>query len=231
MSGTLYGIGIGPGDAELMTLKSVRLIKESRVIAIPKSGDGERVALNIAKQAVSLEGKNIIELDMPMTKDKEVLATSHYAAAEKIIEHLKDGDNVAFLTLGDPTIYSTYIYVQKIVKEEGYNAELIPGVPSFCAVSAKLGEALVETDQPLHIIPGSYGKLRDSMKLSGTKVLMKSGRAFRDVKAELTELGLLECAKMVENCGFDNERVYKSLAEADESAGYFSIIVVKDIEK
>lgn len=231
MRGTLYGIGIGPGDAELITLKAVRLIKESGVIAIPKSGEGERVALNIARQAVPFEGKEILELDMPMTKDKELLQRSHHTAAEKIIEQLEAGVNVAFLTLGDPTIYSTYIYVHRIVKEKGYNAEIIPGVTSFCAVSAKLGDALVETDQALHILPGSYGRVREGMKLPGTKVLMKSGKAFSDVKAELSELGLLECSQMVENCGLDNERVYKSMAEAEAGAGYFSIIVVKDADR
>jgi precorrin-2/cobalt-factor-2 C20-methyltransferase len=228
MNGTLYGVGIGPGDAELITLKAIRVIKESSVIAVPKSGDGERVAMNIAKQVVTLDKKELIELDMPMTKDQEMLHFSHDTAADTIIEYLKRGHDVAFLTLGDPSIYSTYIYVHRIVKEKGYKAEIIPGVPSFCAVSAKLGEALVETSQPLHILPGSYGNLREGLELSGTKVFMKSGKAFGEVKAALTELDLLENAKMVENCGLENERIYDSLSDAESKAGYFTIIVVKD---
>ena len=149
-------------------------------------------------------------------------------AADTIIGYLERGIDVAFLTLGDPSIYSTYIYVHRIVREKGYKAEIIPGVPSFCAVSAKLGDALVETSQPLHIIPGSYGNLREGLELSGTKVLMKSGKAFGEVKAALRELGLLENAKMVENCGLESERVYSSLTEAEAKAGYFTIVVVKD---
>jgi precorrin-2/cobalt-factor-2 C20-methyltransferase len=231
MSGTLYGVGIGPGDTELITLKAVRVIRQSSVIAVPKSGDGERVALNIARQAVPLDGKEIIELDMPMTKDADVLRFSHNQAADIIIEYLQRGIDIAFLTLGDPSIYSTYIYVHRIVKEKGYRAEIIPGVPSFCAVSAKLGDALIETSEPLHVIPGSYGNLRESLQLSGTKVFMKSGKAFGEVKEALTELGLLENAKMVENCGMDNERIYDSISDAESKAGYFTIIVIKDNKK
>lgn len=231
MSGTLYGVGIGPGDPELITLKAVRVMKESGVIAVPKSGDGERVALNIARQAVPLNEKELIELDMPMTKDREILRFSHIQAADTIIEYLDRGIDVAFLTLGDPSIYSTYIYVHRLVREKGFKTEIIPGVPSFCAVSAKLGDALVETSQPLHILPGSYGDLRESLQLSGTKVLMKSGKAFGEVKTALTELGLLESAKMVENCGLENERIYDSLSDAESKAGYFTIIVVKDKNK
>lgn len=229
MAGILYGIGVGPGDPELMTLKAVRTIRESGVIVVPKSGDGERVALGIARQAVpEIEKKQLLEVDMPMTKDAAVLRASHQAAAEKIIALLRDGVNVAFLTLGDPTIYSTYIYVHRIVLEKGFEAQIIPGVPSFCAVAAKLGDALVETSEPLHVIPGSYGDLRSSLLLRGTKVLMKSGKAFAEVKSELSELGLSGGAQMVANCGMESEKIYRSLDDTDGSACYFSVIVVKD---
>jgi precorrin-2/cobalt-factor-2 C20-methyltransferase len=231
MTGILYGVGIGPGEPELITLKAVRVIKECGVIVVPKSGDGERVALNIARQAVPEIGeKLIVELEMPMTREREALRASHLKAAETIMDFLVDGLSVAFLTLGDPTVYSTYIYVHRIVGDRGYPTEIIPGVPSFCAVSAKLGDALAETSQPLHIIPGSYGNLRESLELSGTKVFMKSGKAFGEVKTTLTELGLLENAKMVENCGLESERIYCSLSEAESESGYFTIVVVKDNE-
>jgi precorrin-2/cobalt-factor-2 C20-methyltransferase len=207
------------------------VIKECGVIVVPKSGDGERVALNIARQAVPEIGeKLIVELEMPMTREREALRASHLKAAETIMDFLVDGLSVAFLTLGDPTVYSTYIYVHRIVGDRGYPTEIIPGVPSFCAVSAKLGDALAETSQPLHIIPGSYGNLRESLELSGTKVFMKSGKAFGEVKTTLTELGLLENAKMVENCGLESERIYCSLSEAESESGYFTIVVVKDNE-
>jgi precorrin-2/cobalt-factor-2 C20-methyltransferase len=229
LTGTLYGVGIGPGDPELLTLKAVRIIRESSVIAVPKSWDGERVALGIARQAVpEIETKQLLELAMPMTKDEAVLRSSHQMAADIVIGYLRQGTDVAFLTLGDPSVYSTYIYVHRLVRAAGYAAEIIPGVPSFCAVSAKLGDALVETSEPLHVIPGSYGKLRESLSLRGTKVLMKSGKAFQQVRTELQSMGCLDKAKMVANCGMKNEMIYDSLADADASACYFSVIVVKD---
>ena len=229
MNGTLFGVGIGPGDPELITLKAIRIIGQSAVIAVPKSGEGERMALNITRQAVpSLAQKPIVELDMPMTRDKALLRSSHINAADTIIDYLSNGKDVAFLTLGDPSIYSTYIYVHRLVKEKGHKAEIIPGVPSFCAVSAKLGDGLVETSQALHVIPGSYDNMSDSIKLGGTKVLMKSGKAFAEVRQKLREADLSQNAKMIENCGLETERIYNSLEDADASAGYFSIIVIKD---
>lgn len=232
MIGILYGIGIGPGDPELMTIKAVRLIKSCSVIAIPRSGDGERVALSIAAQAVpELSEKHIIELEMPMTRDKEMLRRSHEAAASTIISYLSNGLDVAFLTLGDPTVYATYIYVHRIVKDRGYQTKIVPGVPSFCAVAAKLGDCLVETSQSLHIIPGSYGTLEDALILNGTKVLMKCGKSFPQIRERLRVLGLSGQTKMIENCGLANERVHDTLDTADDNAGYFSVIVIKDTKQ
>jgi precorrin-2/cobalt-factor-2 C20-methyltransferase len=228
VEGTLYGVGIGPGDAELVTLKAVRIINECGIIAVPKSGDGEKLALNIARKAVpNIDCKTIIALDMPMTRDSELLHKSHLKAAESVISYLKEGISVAFLTLGDPTVYSTYIYLHRIVREKGYKTEIIPGVPSFCAVSAKLNDCLVESSQSLHIIPGSYNGLEEGLKLPGTRVLMKCGKAFPQVRRLLFEMELDRKTKMVENCGLENERIYIDISEADEKAGYFSVIVIK----
>jgi precorrin-2/cobalt-factor-2 C20-methyltransferase len=229
MTGTLYGVGVGPGDPELMTLKAVKTIRQSAVIAVPRTGGSDMVALGIAARAApGLETKRILEVDMPMTKDQETLRACHEKAAGQIVEILKQGENVSFLTLGDPSIYSTYIYVHRIVRKKGYTAELIPGVPSFCAASAKLGDSLADASQPLHILPGSYGNLREGLALRGTKVLMKSGKAFEEVKAELAAAGLLSCARMAVNCGMENERILETMDDAADASGYFTIIVVKD---
>lgn len=229
MIGTLYGVGVGPGDPELMTLKAVKTIRQSSVIAVPKTNGSDRVALSIAARAVpEVQTKQVLEVNMPMTKDSRVLLESHEKAAEQIIDFLKTGVNVSFLTLGDPTIYSTYIYVHRLVRVKGYDAEIIPGVPSFCAASAKLGDSLVDTSQPLHVLPGSYGDIRENLAMNGTKVLMKSGSAFESVKAELEASGLLGCAKMVVNCGMENEKIVDAMDVTTETSGYFTIIVVKD---
>ena len=119
MTAKLYGIGVGPGDPELMTLKAVRLIGECDYVAVPKSGDGEGVAKQIARQAVrDFDQKQLLEVSMPMTRDPQVLEESHRRAAEQIEACLSAGKSVAFLTLGDPAIYSTYIYVHKRVRSQ-----------------------------------------------------------------------------------------------------------------
>lgn len=157
MSGILYGIGVGPGDPELMTLKAVRIIKETEVIAVPGKCAQETAAYRIAVQAVpELAEKKLIALDFPMTRDRGKLAESHAEAAGQIETILKSGKDAAFLTLGDVTIYSTFSYVQKIVERDGFQTELISGVPSFCAAAARCGIPLVEGKEMLHVIPAVY---------------------------------------------------------------------------
>ncbi len=224
----LYGIGVGPGDGDLITIKAIKAIKNCSIIAVPKSGDNEKVALKIAKNAIEDFDKQVVEINMPMTRDKDLLNKSHNEAANTIIDYLKKRQSVGFLTLGDPSIYSTYTYIHKRVLDKGYEAEIIPGVPSFCAVAAKLNIPLVEGGEALHIIPASYENLDDEISLSGTKVLMKSGKSIGKVKSVLKEKNME--AKMVQKCGMEGERIYKSLDEIDEKSSYFSIVVVKDVK-
>ena len=229
MAGTLYGIGVGPGDPELMTLKAVRLVRECDIIALPKSGDGVGVAEEIVRGAApEFDEKEHIEVSMPMTRDPKLLAESHRKAAEQVESYLKQGKSVVFLTLGDPTVYSTYVYVHKRVQEHGFPVEMVPGVPSFCAVAAKLNISLVEGAQPLHIIPASYQGTEEGLEWEGPKVLMKTGRSMKKVKEILREKGLMEKAKMVQKCGMPGEEIYHNMEDADENSSYFSVIVVKE---
>lgn len=224
----LYGIGVGPGDSELLTLKGARLIRQCDVIALPKSGKKTNVAFEIAKGAIpEIVNKDIVEIDMPMTRDKAKLEAAHKNGALIIGQILDEGRDVAFLTLGDPTVYSTYCYVHNLVIEEGYEAEIVPGVPSFCAVSAALNEGLTEAKECLHIIPASYDGLEDALELKGTKVLMKSGSKLGNVKDIIKEKCPEETVRMVEKCGMEGEKIYNSLDEIDEDASYFSVLVVK----
>lgn len=225
----LYGLGVGPGDPELMTLKAVRLIQESDIIAIPKSGQAVNAAYTIAKGAIpDIDDKNIVEITMPMTRDQEALEASHDAAAQQIIGYLKEGKDVAFLTLGDPSVYSTYIYIHDRVLRKGYEAQIVPGIPSFCAVSARLNEGLTEASSALLIIPASYKGLDECMELKGTKVLMKSGKSIGQIKEMIQDHPGRWSAKMVERCGMEGERVFQTADEIDPDASYFSIVVVKD---
>ena len=226
MKGTLYGVGIGPGDPELLTLKAVRLIRENDVIALPGEKPEETVAYQISVQAVpELADKTLLALTMPMTKDKALLNENYDRAAEKIADQLDQGKNVVFLTLGDPTVYSTYMYVHQRLEEKGYRVEIISGITSFCAVAARMNMSLVERSEPLHVIPASY-QIEEALKLPGTKVLMKAGKKIKEVKQQIKASG--NQAVMIENCGMSEEKIYRCVEEIPDNAGYYSLIIVKD---
>ena len=229
MTGILFGTGIGPGDPELMTLKAVRLIRENDTIAVPGEKPEESIAYQIAVQAVpELAEKELVAIPMPMTKNAKELEENHRRGAEKIEELLDAGKNVVFLTLGDPTVYSTYLYVHRRVLEDGYDARIVSGVTSFCAAAASLSEGLVENSEELHVIPASY-QIEDALEFSGTKVLMKAGKKMPAVKQFLKEKNCR--AVMVENCGMDTEQKYFSAEEIPDQASYYSLIIVKEKRK
>ncbi len=226
MTGILYGTGVGPGDPELMTLKSVRLIRENRVIALPGPVAAQTVAYRIAVQAVpELASKTLLSIDMPMTHDQEIMNRGHEKAADEIEAWLKQGENVVFLTLGDPTIYSTYLYVQKRIAARGYETALVSGITSFCAAAARTDTPLAEWDEQLHILPAVH-RLDSPLDLPGNYVLMKSGRKMQEVKKRLLESG--REVVMVENCGMENEHIYRGAAAIPEDAGYYSLIIAKE---
>ncbi len=225
-TGTFFGVGVGPGDPELLTLKAVKVLQRCPVIAAPQTRSGEMLALDIARQAVDLSDKAIVPLFFPMTRDEEQLRSAHEAAANAVEAHLRAGADVAMLNLGDVSIYATYAYLMEILQSRGYATRMIPGVPSFCAVAARLGESLTTIDAPLHILPAS-ADLDAELALSGTKVIMKSGRQIPRVAQALREKGLAGSAAMVRNCGLPGEAVCRDLDALPDSAGYFATIVVK----
>jgi len=226
MKAIAYGVGVGPGDPELMTLKAVRLIRENDVIAVPAREPKESVAYRIAVQAVpELAEKELVAIDMPMIRDRERLAAEHRKGARRIEEYLDAGKSVVFLTLGDPTVYCTFSYLQHILEADGYAVELVSGIPSFCAAAARLGLPLTEWDEPLHVVPAVH-KTDDRLGQSGTYVLMKSASHMPEVKRLLRESG--RAVSAVENCGMENEHVYRSADEIPDGAGYFSLIIAKE---
>ncbi len=228
-TGILYGVGVGPGDPELMTLKAVRLIRENGVVAVPGTDVKETVAYQIAVQAVpELADKELVPVDMPMTHDRQKMEKSHDQAAELLEGYLAQGKNVVFLTLGDPTIYSTYLYVQKRVAAHGFQTELVSGITSFCAAAARTGVSLVEWNEQLHVLPAVH-KLGYELDLPGNYVLMKSGKKIEQVKEMLRKSG--RDVVMVENCGMEEERIYHGVDEIPDNAGYYSLIIAKGGKK
>ncbi|MCL1803595.1 MAG: precorrin-2 C(20)-methyltransferase [Eubacteriaceae bacterium] len=227
MSGTLYGIGVGPGDPELITLKAIKAIRSSDVICLPMSGDGEAMAYAIAVKACpEVELIEKLEVSMPMSRDAALLDKMHGLAAQSIIEKLDEGKNVAFLTIGDPCLYSTYMYVHKRVAKAGYGAEIINGVASFLAVCGRLGISAAEASEPVIIIPASYEGATNLISQPGTKVLMKTGRAIEAVKEAIAERGLENQTYAVSNCGLEGEKVY--IGSQDLESNYFTVIIIKD---
>lgn len=246
-TGIFYGIGVGPGDPELMTLKAVRKIRECEIIVLPISDreltepmlleqNGKEnkalrylegcTAYQIAVQAVpEIEKKQILFLPMPMIKDKKVLRKIHARGAEVIEQLLEKGWNLAFLTLGDPTVYSTCMYIEQMIEQDGYQVETVSGIPSFCAAAARLNQPLGEQEEQIHILPGSY-EAGEGLQLSGTKILMKTGKKMGQIKEFLQ--GSSQDICLVENCGMDDERIVRSVEEISEDAGYYSLLIVKD---
>ena len=187
------------------------------------------LALDIARGAVGLDGKTILPLRFAMSRDPEVLHASHEEAARAVKEYLDAGQDVAMLNLGDVSVYATFGYLQEILEAAGYKTVRIPGVPSFCAAAARLGQSLTGgMEAPLTIAPGRHAA--EVLAAPGTKALMKSGRQLPETLAALAEAGLLGCSAMVCNCGLPDEEVWPDLSACDVSrpAGYFATILVKE---
>ena len=226
MKGKLYGVGVGPGDPELLTLKALRLVKEADIIALPGENPRDTVAYKIVLGAYpELEKKELLAVPMPMTKDPEILEKSHQEGTDLVASCLEKGNNVAFLTLGDPTVYSTYIYIHKRIAGLGYETEIVSGITSFCAVAARLNMGLVEKAEPLHVIPASY-QIEKSITLPGTKVLMNAGRQMKNVKEQMLKANAR--GMMIENCGMPDEKIYERIEDIPDTAGYYSLIIVKE---
>ena len=213
MAGVLYGIGVGPGDPELMTLKAVRLIGEMDIIAAPGEDVKKTTAYTIALQAVpKLADKELHSIHMPMVMDRELIAKYHRRGAEEIAEKLEEGKNVGFITLGDPTVYSTFSYIEKTVKDMGYRTAYISGITSFCAAAATMGIPLAEWKESLHIIPAIHNLQKPDDE--GNYVFMKSGRKINEVR------------EILKKSGRDVKRYY-GVDEIPDDTGYFALIIAK----
>lgn len=235
-NGTFYGVGVGPGDPELMTLKAVRVLEGSAVIAVPKSAfaapDASSHALSIASKGAELKGKEILELLLPMTKDAARLKEARQTAASAIAGRLEKGLDVSFITLGDPMLYSTFSYLVPFVKKLLPDApvRVIPGVTSFSAAAASAIIPLAESGEKVAIIPAAYDieDLRERIAANDTVVLMKVNRAMDALIGLLCSMGLEKNAVFVSRASWPDEEVVtdiKSLKGANPD--YFSTVIIK----
>ncbi len=223
--GKLYGVGVGPGDKELLTLKAHRILKEADMIAVPVMKNGERTAYDIVSDYI--KGKELLEFTMPMNKDFAELDKNYRAIADTLEVHLKNGKTIAFLTLGDVTIYSSYMRINAVISGHGFITELIPGVPSFCAAAARFNMPLCERDEPLIIIPASYEETDSLLDIYGTKVIMKAGRGSSRIARVIDDMKDRYDYAIAERCGMDDERLTRDIAEL-KSSPYLSLIIMKN---
>ena len=224
MNGTFYGVGVGPGDPELLTLKAARLIEACDVLAIPHRDAEKCFAYKIAKGAVfGLDAKPKLCIDMPMTHDRNQREAAYEAGAAEIAAELTAGKNVVFVTLGDPSVYSTFAYLAEKVSVLGFPVEWVPGVPSFCAGAAALRTPLCTDREALHILPGSQNA-EEALTYPGTKVFMKG--ELNPLLGAIRERGVNACA--VENCGTENEHIYRTREDIPPNAGYYLVTIVKE---
>lgn len=231
MKGTLYCVGVGPGDPELLTLKALKIIRTCPVLAVPQSRTGVVTAQGILMKAldgcgITIDDKTVIAMDFPMTRDDQVLKGAHEKAACRLRAELDQGRDVCLITLGCSTVYATSIYVHRLIHEAGYVTEIVPGVPSFCAVAAKLQQPLCEKDEALIVIPGNHEHRRELLALEGSKVIMKPSGKLGPIQEELRDLQLLDKTAMIERCGLPGERIYEKAGDAKET-GYFAVLLVK----
>jgi precorrin-2/cobalt-factor-2 C20-methyltransferase len=231
--GVLYGIGVGPGDPELITVKGARLLSKCRHLFVPKARiKAESVALEIVKTYVNPEAV-IHELVFPMVTDKTELMEKWNLSANEIAEVLKTGADACFVTLGDSMLYSTYIYLIRELKKVLPDVEIktIPGVTAFSAVASIANFPLGEGKEPLTIIPAAddLTAVENALKGAGTVILMKVGKRLQSILALLEKAGLLGDAVFVSNAGMKNERVetdLRKLFNENPETGYLSTMLV-----
>ena len=228
MPGILYGIGVGPGNPELMTLGAIRAIEQCEVVVLPSEPKEDCYAYKIVRAVMpEIDKKEIICRHFPMIREKKKLKEAHDKIFQELKEFLDAGKNTAFLTIGDPSVYSTYNYMQKRAAKAGYETRMISGVPSFCAVAAALGISLGDGKDEIHIIPASY-EISETLQLSGTKIYMKSGKKLAELKESLQkEPGCFQEVYAVSNCGLPEQKIMRGLDQLETKSGYLTIVIVK----
>lgn len=231
--GKLYGIGIGPGDPDLITVKGARIISKCRHIFVPKAKTHTKsLALEISASYID-KNADVHELLFPMTSDHDELNAKWNAAAKTIAQTLTRGSDACFLTLGDPLLYSTYIYLIRSLKniDAGIEIETIPGIMALNAAAAITGFYLGEGKQNLTIVPTAddLDAVKKALLSPGTVVLMKIGKRLPAILDLLEDAGAIDDAVFVSRAGQKDQHVetdLKKLKNADDKAGYMSIILV-----
>ncbi|GBD14314.1 Cobalt-precorrin-2 C(20)-methyltransferase [bacterium HR25] len=229
--GRFYGIGVGPGDPELLTVKAVRILERTPVVCYPQSIGGEgSLALEIARGAVSLDGKTLIPFPFPM---RQPHTTETWQEALKLVlSHLAEGRDCAFVTEGDPFLFSTFVYVYEELRARypDIEVEVVPGVTSVTAAAARAGIPLAAGRERIVLLPALYhpDAIGPALDAADTVVLLKVNRMLERTREELAARGLLEQAVLVGRATLPQEQVLQGEAALDgRLRDYFSLLIVR----
>jgi precorrin-2/cobalt-factor-2 C20-methyltransferase len=230
---TVYAVGVGPGDPELLTRKAERVLRQADVILAPVSRSGEAsVALETVREFLDEGRQEVIIRQFPMTSDKSRLIPAWQEAAALIADHVAAGKDVAFITIGDPLLYSTFIYLLRIFRESYplIAMEIIPGISSINTAAAAAGIPLAEADERIAVIPATAGmeKVVEALVKYDTVVLLKVKPFYGELLEILGRMGRERSTVFVERVGSDRQKVLIGLAGmADHSPDYLSLMIVR----
>ena len=231
--GTLYGVGVGPGDPELITVKAFRLMKECPVIAYPKKRmGGKSYALEIAEMYLDTAEKDMLGLIFPMTKEKSVLEKEWSKTVEACWSRLKDGLDVAFLTEGDPNLYSTFIHMARLMQERYPDVPIrtVPGISSVLGAAAQLGLPLADGDEQVAIVPATDDReaMKKAIEEHDTVLFLKVAKVIDLMIDVLEELELTDKASVVTKVTSPYETVWRDVRSLKgQSLEYLTLMAVK----
>ena len=230
MTATLHLLGTGPGDPELLTLKSVRLLGEVPVVAFPRSDRGGTMAYDIARQFIAPTAQ-LVPVDVPMLPERgdetqRLLEAAYGAGATRIAAHLDAGRDVAYLCEGDPLFYGTAIYVAQALAGR-YPIRVVPGITSFTAAAAAIPLPLVTGTEPLTVLAGTYPDetLAPRLASEGAVVILKVGRHFDRLAALIARTGRTEQSWLVERVGHAAQRLLPLREVEPGPKPYFSLLL------
>lgn len=230
--GVLYGLGVGPGDPELITVKAFRMIQESPVIAYPKKLKGSKsYAHRIVDVYINPAEKEMLGLVFPMTKDEAILEREWTKSVELVYEKLQEGKDVAFVTEGDPLLYSTFIHMMKLMKETYPEVEIktVPGISSFNGSASRLGIPLADGDERVAIIPAqnNYDLMKQAIEQHDAVVFIKVAKVIDVMLDVLRDLNLLDCASVVTKVTSDEEIIWDVRELDGVDLEYLTLMVVR----
>lgn len=232
-TGKFFGLGVGPGDPELISLKALRILRNVHtVFAASSSKNSHSLAMRIASPHIP-QGTTVIKLAFPMTKDRKILEACWAQNAATIVKELEKGKDVAFITLGDPLTYSTYGYVLREIKKivPDIEVETVPGITSYQAAGALVHMPLAEGEEALLVVSGAKGgeHLRRLGREVDNVVVLKTYRHFQDIYSALDEMKLVDSTIGITCCGHSDEEVITDIREmAGKKLNYFTLLIVKN---